>query len=1106
MFRNTFATDTPMKQRLMKPKLNDNTTNTYPTTSTNPTPDVYDHELPLRTSFTDLKRPEHKQQIRQHLTNTFPETARSRRSSQDTARRPSQDSLQGVNIMGIKDRLSRTGSTLGVGQNPSAKSSTSSINSMGAAPNRLSTVQEQKAIDVAAAISILEQLKKTASPEELVALHKALLPTKDVETVPSPLSTKAIERPPMSPNPMVRHRSMLPAGLATRGGIDEDILRKPGDVPPRTKRLAQVIKSAPEWGHRKPEPDSVNSLVALDLADDGNNFIGPRAATPSDLEYSQTGAFRSGTLRITNGAASPSPSVLSVSKMIVEQKPSSETLQDGGYFTASEGRPSLDFHAGHNASVESLPIRDRIMNSAKGQQQLRERASRRMSASSETSQTSQVPAPLQLDTGSRRGSIEPVNVSPVVSPMPAEMPRFMQRLSHRVSALSQEYISDCEVPTSPYEDKRALMNFAARLSTVYDSDDEEIRPGKAAREAAFAKLVGKPDKAAQDPVIQPPERNSNRSRPSLETAKNSHSSQSEHVDSGYGSDSAFRTPMSQRKASSETMKPQRTASVAQQPLNEVDEKDEVGASAEEQSLYTFEEVLSSPSLLSERAAPSPSPATPISKKSTSLFRLRSKSSVKRNSLPILGGTPQHSSDSVPTVSSTQSSPAESESAKKAKKAEQIAKQAKKLQKPVPEHIRMQRKKEKLEKLEKLKMQQAGDPEPGSLPEVPVGVASQHLQRLDVSPEIGALACTYTSVNTTDSQEDLVRSPIREASAEIKFPSPSTTPERKRSSSKKRSFSRGRKTSGGKPDKSIDDSPERSASIFRKRSKSRSRSHSRRRLSVDSIGTHERQNSDESIPLYSDFASVSRSLGSNPYDQSTNQFKRSAPVASAVQGLQSPYQISTGLIKSKSMVGMTEEAAAAMARSKSRDVARADMIPAYDRPRMAIPKQQKQKRSQSDSKSDRSVEDYYPDWQSKPAEAATPRPQTNRAFSMYAESIPPMPELPGDFDIKAAKAEEMVAKKLVRDSARSTPSASARNSADNGEQSKQDAVKKAVQARREQEDRLAETESEQLLHPTARGETKRPRPVNIQVSFSYAVSSTNIMLGCVSDQVAVYQYC
>ncbi|KAI6963917.1 hypothetical protein KC355_g12370, partial [Hortaea werneckii] len=188
--------------------------------------------------------------------------------------------------------------------------------------------------------------------------------------------------------------------------------------------------------------------------------------------------------------------------------------------------------------------------------------------------------------------------------------------------------------------------------------------------------------------------------------------------------------------------------------------------------------------------------------------------------------------------------------------------------------------------------------------------------------------------------------------------------------------------------------------------------------------------DENVPAYSDFSSVARTLGGGSYDISTNQFKRStAPVPSSVQHqLQSPWAISTGLAKTKQGKGMTPEMASEFARARSKDFANADKKPWQEQPRMVFPSLTKTKGNKKQPyRPSAAVEDFFPDWQSKPAsrDSSTERPQpSNQKFSMPAETIPPLPELPADVDIKASRADQIVAKKL-----RPSPGSSARSSAD-----------------------------------------------------------------------------
>lgn len=1002
----------------------------------------------------------------------------------------------------FKDKLMRRGSNLEVGANLSAQSSSSTVDSIGA--KRLSAVPEKDSnaidIDIEQAIMLLQELKKTASPNELVALHRALLPMKDAETVTvtSPKTSTFDERATFSPPPTFQRRSALPPGLATRGGLAEDLLRKPGETssePPKQKVKPQ---NRTGWFSHGTSA-SVSSLAALDLADDATNPVGARAATPSDFAHRHMGAYQHGTLRVTNGAASPEPSLaLAISHELPHELGAMEEHKaDDGYFTCSSGRPSLDTIRGRvsidvlpgRMTEQSLPIRDRILSSGKGQQQRVQRA-QRLSAISTPSQDSLVSQlPLQVTARSSRQSMERDCVSPMSD---CATPRWQQRTSHRASQISAEYVSDCDLTTSPYDEKNnnssnALLNFATRLSTVYDSDPDDADDDRGTPEAALSMLTGDAGHLKVYPSDEiGSARTSNEQIQLPRVIQAGRRPPPRKVDSGYGSDASFQR---MRRSASTEAGPSRKPYIAiEKGLNEVEERDENASIADTQSLYTFEEMLKSPSLLREAATPSPSSVkSKKNKKSSPLLLLHTLKSERR---PSLDASPssfaQGSTDTITTIASTESSPAE-------KKAEQIVKQQKKLQKPMPAAIKKQRK-EEMRKLKEVK--------PTGLPSVPDEVSAAHAQRLSEEPLSAALNHTYATVGTTNSHEDLNGTPIAEMIGDVKFPSPVPSLAETKGS-RRRSKSRGRKRNDSvRPSTSGDDSPEvqRSWSFSKMRSMSRSRSKSQKRSSLDatmdrSFLTAEQTDSpvspgDENVPAWTDFSSVARTLGGGSYDISTNQFKRTtAPVPGAVQHMiQSPFMISTGLIKSKSMKGMNSEMASELARMKSRDFAHPSMEPWQDRPRMAIPPRSKSKdKSRSSSGGTPapgvSVEDRFPDWQGKPASrnnSPQRAPLMHKSHSMYAD-IPPMPELPADVVVKVSKADEMVAKKL-RDSARSTPAASARNSADVEEQRKlTSANKKFTQSPQHSEPKvLVDEKTLEILNAGTRPVTKRAHTINVQV--------------------------
>ncbi|TKA43716.1 hypothetical protein B0A49_13397, partial [Cryomyces minteri] len=208
--------------------------------------------------------------------------------------------------------------------------------------SRLSLVPETQSIDVEAAIAILQELRKKASPEDLVALHKALLPTKDVDHVVSPTAPEIEEFMDHNAAAVSRRRSMLVPGLATRGGPDNDVLRKP--IPPMPLSSPETDSQRPHseqpmWPNNIASVSPLTHLAALDLANDRRQLFEERASTPSDINYSHIGALRLGSLHITNGAASPEPSTI---LELTQSKPISDAQAEEGYYTASEGRSSDD--------------------------------------------------------------------------------------------------------------------------------------------------------------------------------------------------------------------------------------------------------------------------------------------------------------------------------------------------------------------------------------------------------------------------------------------------------------------------------------------------------------------------------------------------------------------------------------------------------------------------------------------------------------------------------------------------------------------------------------------------------------------------------------------
>ncbi|KAL9096212.1 MAG: hypothetical protein Q9165_001735 [Trypethelium subeluteriae] len=166
-------------------------------------------------------------------------------------------------------------------------------------------------MDLPKAISIIQELKKNVSPEDLMLLHKALLPTKDEY---SPVSASSDDvSPPLLALPTdrtIRRRSIQQApGVATR------LSPRPS---PKTssseERMETEVSKRSSREHKEARSLSFPPAVPLHGRSISGGYKGQtsydqspgdaRAATPS----SQTdfGSLSTpGELRITNGAASP---------------------------------------------------------------------------------------------------------------------------------------------------------------------------------------------------------------------------------------------------------------------------------------------------------------------------------------------------------------------------------------------------------------------------------------------------------------------------------------------------------------------------------------------------------------------------------------------------------------------------------------------------------------------------------------------------------------------------------------------------------------------------------------------------------------------------------
>lgn len=929
--------------------------------------------------------------------------------------------------MGVKDRYPKPIATAVANSSASVKSASSSLNSPSPLARQLSVVHESPNIDIASAINLLQELKKTASPEELVALHRALLPVRESQVVVDSSSPHAVGIPSQSSS---RRSSRLPPGLNTRGEPGDDLLRKLGDEVSRP-RTATRNTDSPETIRSSKRASSATYTHAPEHVKEDNEEAAARPETPSDHEYLQTGAYRQGTLRITNGAASPEPGRVLQQAVDPEPTATAEAFPDSpASFDFPTGRPVPE-------SMESFPGVHRILHSEQ------RRPSRPLPPPPEARRGSDASDSPSQDSErqfydayqEQQHFQESLNDASTMmdSPLSARSQNFPQQQEQeqlREGSSTPKARTPTETsPSKPQETKGTVGQFASRLSTVYGEDDsEEDVPGTP--NDALAKLTGEPR------LLGPREPRSVQSVRSMNSQRPASLS---HVDSGYGSSDTSLKNLENVPNPPNSI-PRGTSLVPRNASTHKRSRTDARAEADTDSLYTFTEFLSS-----QKNAPEETPSVPISpisptaqhnpakKDLPSFLGLKDKASIKRMSLPAGNLTPD---DSTTSLNSSVVS-------------ERTGRTPNRLRKAMPE---------KLKREKSFRVSPASEISTEDLPTV-----SQDMhQSLKEKFHKPASASEKDELNRRASMASQTQSIWDDGTRDLERENERPA-QRKNPFQRKRSMSRGRK-SQPRANVSEQNDPEQNGRFDFLRSLSRSRS--RRRASIDSA--------DCRSPARADFGgSGSVTPKAVPdRDASTERGRepwRTGPAPNA---------------RSKSR-GMTEEMASELARSKSRDVAGHDRVSVHDRPRMATPKKSSARshaRSPSvgPPKSGRMVEDFVPGWHSKESSPQPARPAQpelmRRPYSMYADSIPPMPEIPVDVAAKAAMAGKLKAKKKKDSPRRSleTPNDTPRDSPQTSAASspKVGMVKRAVMAREEQERRLEDRiandrEAENLLHPVNR---------------------------------------
>lgn len=194
-------------------------------------------------------------------------------------------------------------------------------------------LQPDQKVDLAGLAGMLQELKKTATTEELVLLHKALLPSTGLGEDATPLNSST---PPRETDTfeyrgdVIRRRSLFaPApGTATRT-TTQKLKKQP--IPKAVR--PQQAQHANTWSAEDFVSSPLSQLAGMNEQLSAKQ---PRPATPSDLECANLGTHKLGSLRIMN--ASPQPSIRS------QRSPQRSQLglnRQDDYFTYSEGTSGL---------------------------------------------------------------------------------------------------------------------------------------------------------------------------------------------------------------------------------------------------------------------------------------------------------------------------------------------------------------------------------------------------------------------------------------------------------------------------------------------------------------------------------------------------------------------------------------------------------------------------------------------------------------------------------------------------------------------------------------------------------------------------------------------
>ncbi|KAJ4344740.1 uncharacterized protein N0V89_012484 [Didymosphaeria variabile] len=671
--------------------------------------------------------------------------------------------------------------------------------------SKVSLVQSSQAVDIETAISILQEVQKSATPEDIAALQQALAP---YAPSPSPRPTSAAE-PGLSrrtsvvnrsTSSLTRRRSLLATpGLATRNSPVESNRRTWNSW----RRPQLDAQEEAKWQRQDMVENSpLTRIAAMDLAEEGRESPIPRAQTPADMEYSHIGTLKLGSLRIANGEPSPAASAK------LNWYTSQTTSQGEDYFSSD----ALD-----------SPI---MMKSTRKRRHIRSKSAL------------QPPTPplhrnLRVSDDARRAK----TTSRYLTPPKPETPKHPRQQHHQQCQPLIPHNGEIDMEPEPLRRLRVMNKSQDTLATMLDSqpgipDDLSEVPqhmaaadldegfasdeGESYREEAIRILDGtifsEPVEASSAHEAVVPRANSTPKQQREVEAR----PPPQKADSGYSSGGSFEAKHR------EAWTPGTIPRVSKKPsmVTDLRQSENGPQKIAVASLYTFEQMLQGST--SEDSLP-PAPTDEHMMPHT-IHRYRSQEDIKETALPLDWhiddlslGVKAPKTPSTPTSFISHFSLDSRTSTQK------------RLQKRNPS-------------FQELPVVQSCDPIPeGSIPSIPADVRKQFVRRLSEAPGMDCLTHTYPTKNHVNLDEPEAETELP-ALEPIKFPSPPATPEpesrgrdRKRPDTERSSSLRGLR---------------RSLSLFRRKTKE---------------SKEEEQPPLPNEPMLLHIGTIAASLGRSPYD-------------------------------------------------------------------------------------------------------------------------------------------------------------------------------------------------------------------------------------------------